>query len=176
MSKYFNSAARWQAVGIHDGLGRERKTHCKHGHKFPIDARWAINWKGYKCRVCPECDKQRMARKRENPDFKANEAAKQQRHRKKLGPEYLARVRDLRRRKKQWLDAHKVKCLKCQEEHPACLEFHHRNPAEKDFLLSVGVAKFSIERLEVEVAKCDVLCSNCHRKHHWDEKHKTKEL
>src|SRR5271170_3178181 len=44
MSKNFNSVARLQTVGGYDALGRERKTHCKHGHKFPDDARWAIDF------------------------------------------------------------------------------------------------------------------------------------
>ena len=175
MSKHFNSVQRWQdlASGT-DALGRPRKTHCKHGHKFPKDARWHVNAKGYKCRVCPECDRLRMQRKRANPEFKANEAAKMRRHRVKLGKVYLEQVRSDRRKKKEWLDSFKIGCARCSETHIACLEFHHRNPAEKDFLLSVGVAKYSIARLQEEVAKCEVICSNCHRKLHWEEKQKRK--
>lgn len=57
---------------------------------------------------------------------------------------------------------------RCGENHPACLDFHHRNPKEKEISISdfiikgIGIARF-IEELE----KCDVLCSNCHRKLHW---------
>lgn len=153
-----------------NGVVRKRRTHCKHGHKFPEDARWATNWKGYACRVCNECQRLRMARKRENPEFLADCAARQRKHRAKLGPKHLENVRIGRRKKKEWLDAQKIKCSRCPETHVACLEFHHRNPAEKDFLLSVGVAKYSIERLQAEVDKCEVICSNCHRKHHWEEK------
>ena len=172
MSRYFNSTARLQSPGGYDATGRARKTHCKHGHQFTDKARWSVNWKGYRCRVCAECDRLRMQRKRENPEFKANQAAKMRRHRERLGDIYLARVRERRWKKKEWLDAQKVKCAQCSQTHVACLEFHHRNPVEKDFLLSVGVAKFSLERLQVEIAKCDVLCANCHRIHHWNERNK----
>jgi hypothetical protein len=111
-----------------------------------------------------------MQRKRENPEFNANAAARQRKYREQQGEAYLARVRAQRREKKEWLDSFKVACNRCGESHVACLEFHHRNPAEKDFLLSVGVAKYSLDKLKSEVEKCEVICSNCHRKHHWNER------
>jgi hypothetical protein len=52
-------------------------------------------------------------------------------------------------------------CSICGETAPECLEFHHRNPAEK--------SRASKERVLAEVAKCDVLCANCHAKRHWEE-------
>jgi len=78
--------------------------------------------------------------------------------------------RDNRTAKKAWLDSQKLVCCRCQETHPACLEFHHRDPATKSMLLSVGVAHYSLARLKAEVKKCDIICSNCHRKLHWDER------
>ena len=158
-----------------DALGRQRKTHCKHGHAFDGTEKWATNWKGYSCRVCRECSRIRMQRKREKPDFLAREAAGMRRYRKRHGETYLAHVREQRREKKEWLDQFKIQCSRCNETHVACLEFHHKNPAEKDFLLSVGVAKYSLERLKAEVEKCEVICSNCHRIHHWEEKQNKRE-
>lgn len=154
------------------GIGRKRKTHCKHGHKFDGTEQWATNWKGYRCRVCRECSRTRQQRKRDNPEFNAMAAARTKRYREHHGSVYLAHVRDERRKKKEWLDSFKTACSRCGENHIACLEFHHKNPIEKDFLLSVGVAKYSLKRLQVEVDKCEVICANCHRKHHWNERHK----
>ena len=74
----------------------------------------------------------------------------------------------------EWLLSIKMAshCCKCTEDHPACLEFHHRNPKDKELEISTmvarGMSKFRIGR---EITKCEIICSNCHRKLHWDEKH-----
>ena len=47
------------------------------------------------------------------------------------------------------------------------LEFHHKNPEEKDFTISGK--SWSFERLKLEVDKCFLLCSNCHREIHFDK-------
>lgn len=59
---------------------------------------------------------------------------------------------------------------KCGESHPACLVFHHRNPEEKEFDIAVAVRNgYGEERLAKEIKKCDIICSNCHFKLHWEE-------
>lgn len=63
-----------------------------------------------------------------------------------------------------------LKCQNCGENHPACLVFHHRNPAEKEFNIAMKAPNKSKEQLMNEIAKCDVLCANCHRKLHYNEK------
>ena len=71
-----------------------------------------------------------------------------------------------------WLREYKgtLACLQCGETHPACLDFHHRDRNEKDFRISaLGNMGWSKERVLTEIAKCDVLCANCHRKLHYDE-------
>lgn len=66
-------------------------------------------------------------------------------------------------------------CIKCGFSHPAALEFHHRDPEQKEFEVStrLSLASVIIDELLVEARKCDVLCSNCHRIEHssldWDE-------
>lgn len=49
----------------------------------------------------------------------------------------------------------------------AALEFHHKNPEEKEF--NVDMRKFSnmnLEKLETELEKCILVCANCHRELH----------
>jgi hypothetical protein len=79
------------------------------------------------------------------------------------------RRRELRR---WWLDLKATKqCERCGEAAPECLHFHHRDPAEKEFDLACAASNgLSKERVLREVAKCQVLCANCHLKHHWDER------
>ena len=61
-----------------------------------------------------------------------------------------------------------LSCIFCGENHPATLDFHHRNPEEKDILLArVTSNGWSKERILKEIEKCDVLCANCHRKLHY---------
>jgi L-lactate utilization protein LutB len=62
-----------------------------------------------------------------------------------------------------------LKCVKCGENHPGCLEFHH--VGEKDDNVSLMVARsLGRDRILAEIAKCEVLCANCHGKHHWEER------
>ena len=155
-----------------NGKTRTRKTHCVNGHEFTADARWHVNHKGYKCRVCEVCDRERMRRKRANPEFKANEAEKMRRWRVANPEDYKATYTKQHEKKKQvLLDARKSGCIKCGESDPSCLDFHHRDPSTKEGDLG-RVRRFSIKRILAEIAKCDVLCANCHRKHHRDLREK----
>lgn len=55
-------------------------------------------------------------------------------------------------------------CIRCGESHPACLQFHHRDPSTK--LFAITRWSKSALKLRAEIAKCDILCANCHFKHH----------
>jgi hypothetical protein len=46
------------------------------------------------------------------------------------------------------------------------LDFHHRDPTKKSFGLSVRGLCVSWARVKAEVAKCDLLCHNCHAEVH----------
>lgn len=57
------------------------------------------------------------------------------------------------------------KCLDCGlVDSVEVYDFHHRNPKGKDF--SIGKNAKSFEKIKAELDKCDLLCSNCHRKRH----------
>jgi predicted HNH restriction endonuclease len=60
-------------------------------------------------------------------------------------------------------------CLRCGEDDPIALDFHHRDPATKVGEVNLHSSRPTAEvqrRLREEIAKCVVLCANCHRKLH----------
>ncbi|NIQ17146.1 MAG: hypothetical protein GTO02_23025, partial [Candidatus Dadabacteria bacterium] len=51
------------------------------------------------------------------------------------------------------------------------LQFHHKNPEEKEGDVCEFVnAGYSKEVVLKEIAKCIVICANCHLKLHWQER------
>lgn len=62
----------------------------------------------------------------------------------------------------------------CTENHVAALEFHHVDPSTKEHNISdmVGMG-CNIDLIKEEMAKCVVLCCNCHRKEHWRLRNQT---
>lgn len=63
-----------------------------------------------------------------------------------------------------------LKCTMCEEDHPATLDFHHIDPNEKEYSIDRLVRNCSWKNIKMELEKCVVLCANCHRKHHHDER------
>src|SRR5438046_7331808 len=58
------------------------------------------------------------------------------------------------------------KCEKCgYNKCLSALEFHHLDPNEKDFSVS-DFKNSHLEKMKVEVEKCILVCSNCHRELH----------
>jgi len=58
-------------------------------------------------------------------------------------------------------------CARCGEDHWSCLELHHEDQLEKEFQISDAAHRgYSKKRIMEEIKKCEVLCANCHRKHH----------
>ncbi len=72
------------------------------------------------------------------------------------------RLRDIR----AWFAALKgtLSCITCGESRAATLDFHHRKGEDKEQSLAHGVSfGWSKKHILAEIAKCDVLCANCHR-------------
>lgn len=68
-----------------------------------------------------------------------------------------------RRTKRRLVEEAGGRCVACGfDRHPAALQFHHLDPGTKSFGLSERGLTRSIERLRREVAKCVLLCANCH--------------
>ena len=117
---------------------------------------FADKTRGYHRSACKDCTpKTSEAWEKKTPE-------QREEHRKRI-------VRDQRIRADrniQWLAGYLYEhpCIKCGEKNIVVLEFHHRDPKEKHDGVSViaGTGK-SLEMLQAEVAKCDVMCANCHR-------------
>ena len=80
------------------------------------------------------------------------------------------RVKKRKQELREWLQEYKsnLSCLRCEETHIACLDFHHRDGSQKEMSISNAINYgWSVERILKEIYKCDVICSNCHRKHHY---------
>ena len=55
------------------------------------------------------------------------------------------------------------KCCICGfDKYEEAFDFHHVNPQEKEFALSMNVMK-SLDKQLVEAKKCILVCANCHR-------------
>lgn len=68
-----------------------------------------------------------------------------------------------RRKRRAWTNTIKdVPCKDCGIKYPPyVMEFDHLT--EKSFTISKEVDMHTLEELEKEVAKCEVVCSNCHK-------------
>jgi predicted HNH restriction endonuclease len=75
-----------------------------------------------------------------------------------------------KRREKVRLMAVSYKGGRCQvcgyERCIEALEFHHLDPSQKDFGISYKGYTRSWEKVKEEIAKCILLCANCHREAH----------
>ena len=99
-------------------------------------------------------------------DYKDKDYHKQKsrEHYQKYKQKYNERNTTQRERSRQiMLEAKRDGCIVCGEKEVSCLDFHHLH--SKDMLVSQMLAR-SDEKLKAEIAKCVVLCANCHRKHH----------
>lgn len=78
----------------------------------------------------------------------------------------ISKNRKRRQVTSEWLREYKqtLICERCSESHPACLDFHHIDPKQKQDVIKL---RRSISSLKKEIQKCIVLCANCHRKEHY---------
>src|SRR6516165_9459183 len=77
----------------------------------------------------------------------------------------------LKRKRKiaAWLEAYKKtqKCNRCPVSDYRVLEFHHQ-AGDKEFNVADAAATgLSVEKIVVEINKCEVVCSNCHKRIHY---------
>ena len=63
-----------------------------------------------------------------------------------------------------------LSCVKCGQNHPATFDFHHEDPSKKEANIHKLLSNGQYAKLREELKKCIVLCANCHRIHHYNEK------
>jgi hypothetical protein len=100
---------------------------------------------------CKPCTNARNSRRyKENPHIKAN-----------LLIANKARKKSMDRILKEKKD---VPCDDCGMRFPGeCMDFDHRDGVEKKFNISQASRKYGLDTILEEIAKCDVVCANCHR-------------
>lgn len=85
------------------------------------------------------------------------------------------RRRGINKRKAWVLELSKMRqlvCIQCGESAFECLDFHHRDPSKKNRsfvinkMFSYVPTPDRVQQVKEELNKCDILCSNCHRKEH----------
>lgn len=60
------------------------------------------------------------------------------------------------------------KCIYCgYAKCIAAMDFHHRDPTQKELNLAMSDSCKNIQKKLDEIKKCDLICSNCHREEHW---------
>lgn len=109
-----------------------------------------------RCRTCQQNKAREYYRKNKKTRDKAKQNAKE-------------RAAKLRKQYDEYKST--LKCKLCEEDHPATLDFHHRDSSAKEKeVADARVHCWSWKRILKEIAKCDVLCANCHRKLHWEKR------
>jgi len=90
-------------------------------------------------------------------------------HYKRNKKEYQLKAKKLREDRQTKLRQLKCEaaCCICGEDDPRCLDFHHRDPKEKNFGITTAVRdRVAWDTILEEIQKCDLICANCHRKGH----------
>ena len=77
----------------------------------------------------------------------------------------------LKRRKQKFVQYKGGTCEKCgYDKHHAALEFHHIDPSTKVLEVAAMVRTYGLEKIQEEIDKCILICSNCHRILHHEER------
>ena len=142
------------------------KTHCPYGHEYTVENTWREKDGRRRCRSCLGAYRNRN---------RAHIRTWHSKWCKRNRPKTRKYWGEHRERTRAWLEAYKrtLSCA-CGENHPACLSFHHKDASLKETDVSVAVGRWSIERIKKEIAKTVIVCENCHRKHHYDEREQKK--
>jgi predicted HNH restriction endonuclease len=82
-----------------------------------------------------------------------------------------ARAKEARKEKRVAWQEYKsgLTCTVCGFSHPAAIDFHHP-PGTKKHAVNALIKNGRYALAYKEASKCVILCANCHRIHHYEEK------
>lgn len=108
-----------------------------------------------------------------DPEYR-QECLRKQRERYRLDADFRQRMKDDAKRntqqRSQWFVEYRstLVCEECGEARAPVLDFHHMDPTQKSFPVTLkGSQGYPKDLVMAEIAKCRVLCANCHRMLHW---------
>jgi hypothetical protein len=86
-------------------------------------------------------------------------------------PALTGRSRHLERKRATWRaqarlldELRDVPCADCGRCYrPCAMDFDHRDPTSKEYTVTRMIGRAGTARILAEVAKCDIVCANCHR-------------
>jgi hypothetical protein len=91
----------------------------------------------------------------------------------KCNPQYYKQKAEIKRiEDRKWFTTIKeqLSCSTCGESRWWTLDFHHRDPLEKENNIGDILVRNGRNKVLEEIKKCIVLCANCHRDHHYRER------
>lgn len=87
-------------------------------------------------------------------------------HCKKCHNEYvIPKTKENYDKRVKYIDSLKTRCVKCGEDRPWVIQFHHVDPSTKSF--NITAPSRGLDNLKRESLKCVCLCSNCHDEFHY---------
>ena len=131
------------------------KVCSKCGKELPMTDEYFSKYKNRYRSDCKECES-----KRHKEYYETHKEEKTQYYRY-----YYARNRQ--RIKNEFFAKWRKPCQKCGEQRLYLIQFHHIDPATKEFDIGKSVRYQNVKKSEEEVKKCVCLCSNCHDEFHY---------
>ncbi len=96
--------------------------------------------------------------------------ADQKEYYKKNKEKYIEYSINRKKKGREYINKIKMKsngCVRCgYKEHPVAMDFDHIDPNTKSKNVA-HLATYSFEQIDKEIAKCQILCANCHRIKTW---------
>ena len=129
---------------------------------------YASYCRGCTCASCRQAGRDKRAEIASDPVLLAGHREAQRKYRASERGQEAARTHRVTRvaaLRERVIDAKSVPCMDCALTFPYyVMDFDHRPDEVKLFnIAEYARLKPSMAQLEAEIAKCDVICSNCHR-------------